>query len=271
VRDLRPGGVLIGSDDGLFVVRVIDGVADVKPAIASDAVGDVSNLHDFPGGGVLVQASEKLFLARLVKGVVTVKEAATVPSDTDWSVLEMHDVADGVLLVHYHDKLFFARAVDGVLTVNPVVPARIGSVSTMHSFLGGGVLLSTDKGLFLAHAVAGAVIVDPLGERTGDVLAVHDLSTRAAMITSMHAGSGHVAPGSPCHSPRSSGSRHWIAADHTYRRRRGNHDAIENRQEWRVGISGDCNIDRREPCGRRTSKAYVHRPADRFFMDQAMA
>jgi len=120
VSDMRglPGGeVLMGTSNGLFLARVMNGAFTVDPAGNADT-GDVSDMRDWPGGGVLIAALKGLFLAHVVNGAVTVDPAGN--TDTG--------------------SVFEPRA----------------GLSRIRDFPG-GVLIQAEKGLFLAHVANGAV------------------------------------------------------------------------------------------------------------------
>jgi hypothetical protein len=152
-HDVPPIGVLIGTEQGLFVAREADGkFAMAKPDGAE--VGVVWDIRELPDHTLLIGTDNGLFLARQTGGVVNVTPVVDAKTG---SVRQMRDLADGSVLVAARNGLFLARQTGGLLGVAPVGVTDTGAVWRLDPFPG-GILIDADRGSFLARETGGGTI-----------------------------------------------------------------------------------------------------------------
>ena len=155
LHELPGAGVLIGTENGLFLARAEqNGRITVAP---TSFAGQVLEMHEFPGGGVLIRSGGGLILARAADGKVTLAEVGG-----SGSVRGLRRFAGGVLVEENTWRLL--REVRGKVTGAPLGDDVAGTVDAVGQFVAGGLtLLHGEKGWFTARPDGDKVAFAPAG------------------------------------------------------------------------------------------------------------
>lgn len=189
MHDLPSGGVLMGAQNGLFLIRETGQKIEFLPTnltagSAEPLAESVSFMGSLPRGEAIIRnAQGKFFIAR--ESGKDVRTSAVSGQSISGQVIEMSKISQDRVLIRTDGGLYFLDELTGTVGTDLFHEVKAGTVAATISLPNGGVLIGGESGLFVVRDAAGDLDIGPVDEKfTERIVDMRTIGREAIIIRS---------------------------------------------------------------------------------------